>query len=504
MKRQNLRQALLLTSCFLTASGAYAQNYSVYSSYFLNPYVYNPAEAATDQLRINAGYRRQWTGIADAPKILFLTGTTLINNTRAGVGLKVNSISRGFLSTTEVSATYAYGVPLNSTSKLFFGLSGGMMKNGIDWGEVSDPSDPALSTIANSTIPSAAFGMLYRHASGFNFGVSLPKMFSNETLGPEFTFAPVDNIVVSAYYRKEPPKKTTSHPAALKKKKGKKKTKYVPVEFYTLYRYSDIGGQFEVSGKLNLSPALWLAATYRQEAGFIPSIGLNMGNLSLGYFYEFGSNSDIALTSHEIMLGVRLGDNKFREKEQPVIVKRPTTTTPAPATTQPKPAEPKPAETKPVTAPVAVAAAPEVVAAAPMAERAHTHTDSAAIAAVHAEERKQLDEHLDDHKEGAHDDEHNHPVNERHEFVKRGTHHEELDHGTHVIAGAFQSRTNAEHYATNLKALGYDADFGHLTAKNLWYVFISHDTEIEQAKAERNVLQKKKMFKDVWLLTVHE
>jgi len=507
-KSQNLRLNTLLVSFILAGSSAVAQNYSIYSSYFLNPYVYNPAEAATERMQFFAGYRQQWTGITDAPKVLFITGTTLLNDTRAGLGLRANTISRGFLMTSEASFSYAYGVPLNKTSKMYFGLSGGMVINGINWEKVSDPSDPALANISNSTIPSGSFGMLYRHASGFNFGVSLPKMFTTVDLGQEFTFAPVDNVVVMAYYRKEPPKKSTAHPAAFKKKKKKGSKPELPFEVYTLYRYSDLGGQFEVTGKLNVGSSIWAAATYRQNSGFIPGIGLNMGTLSLSYFYELGSKNDLSLTSHEVLLGLRIGaPNRFRENEPPVVAARPSTITP-PKPAAPKPAETKPVETKPApveTKPVPVAAATTAVAtAAPIAESPTHGGDSVAMAAAHAAERAQLDAHLEDHADGSHDDAHNHPVNERHEFVKRGTHHEELDEGTHVIAGAFQSRANAEHYTASLKKLGFDADFGHLSVRNLWYVFISHDTEIEQAKAERNVLQKNKMFKDVWLLTVHQ
>jgi len=89
--------------------------------------------------------------------------------------------------------------------------------------------------------------------------------------------------------------------------------------------------------------------------------------------------------------------------------------------------------------------------------------------------------------------------------VKRGTHHEELEVGTFVIAGAFQSRANAEHYVKTLKSLGYnDADFGHLSVRNLWYVFIAEEAEIPKAQVRRNKLQKNRIFKDVWLLTVQE
>lgn len=123
----------------------------------------------------------------------------------------------------------------------------------------------------------------------------------------------------------------------------------------------------------------------------------------------------------------------------------------------------------------------------------------------HEQERQDLDKHLEEHGEGKHDDTHNEPINERHDFVKRGAHHEEMPVGTYVIAGAFSSRENADHYVGKLKGMGYSsADFGHLSARNLWYVFIAQENEIPEAKKERDRLQKNKIFAKVWLLTVQE
>jgi hypothetical protein len=80
-----------------------------------------------------------------------------------------------------------------------------------------------------------------------------------------------------------------------------------------------------------------------------------------------------------------------------------------------------------------------------------------------------------------------------------------MELGTYVISGAFQSRANAEHYVNTLKSLGYkNSDFGHLSARNLWYVFIAQENQVQDAKKERDRLQKNKIFSKVWLLTVQD
>ncbi len=245
-----------------------------------------------------------------------------------------------------------------------------------------------------------------------------------------------------------------------------------------------------------------MSATYRQYAGIIPGIGINLENLTFSYFYEPGLGGDLPLKTHEVLLSIRLGKNKkFREKAPPPPAAKVTTTQPKVVAKKPEPVkkveEPKKVEEKKtvpvVTTPVVaqdVSHQPRFKKTDPMAKI--EPSDTAATRKAHAEERKELEKHIEEHAEGKHDDTHNEPVNQRHDFVKRGTHHEELDLGTYVIAGAFQSRANAEHYVKTLKSMGYtDSDFGHLSVRNLWYVYVADEAEIPNAQIERNKLQKK-------------
>jgi len=485
-----------------------AQNYPTYDGYFLNPFIYNPAAAATEQLQINAGYRRQWFGIPGAPSISSLTVNTLMDKTRAGIGFKVSSFSRGFLNSTDASVSYAYGVPLSKATKLFFGLSGGLLSNTINLGELSAISDPALSSASNGISPSASFGMLLKSSNGLNLGFTLPKLFNNLTeLDAKYSFSYFDNMIITASFSKWQPQQQTVKRGRGRSYKSKKNAN-VPLELFTIYRYSSYGGLFEGTGKLNFNSNIWLSATYRQYAGIIPGIGINLENINFSYFYEPGIGGDLPLKTHEVLLTIHLGNKKFRDKAPPPAAKAKT---PPPKVVAKKPDpvkkvdEKKPAPV--VTAPVVaqdVSHQPRFKRTDPMSN-IDNPSDTVATKKAHADERRELDKHIEEHAEGKHDDSHNEPVNERHDFVKRGAHKEELEIGTYVIAGAFQSRANAEHYVNTLKSLGYtDSDFGHLSVRNLWYVFIAQEAQIPKAQVRRNKLQKNRIFKDVWLLTVQE
>ncbi|HMG88876.1 MAG TPA: PorP/SprF family type IX secretion system membrane protein, partial [Chryseolinea sp.] len=139
----NCSIGLVLSVCCISVR---AQNYPVYNSFFVNPYLYNPAEALTEYTTIYALHRQQWMNVEGSPVTSAITFTTLLNESRAGLGGKITSYERGLLSTTDVSISYAYGIPTGQKNWLFFGLSGGAISNTIDLNKVSDPNDPAIAT----------------------------------------------------------------------------------------------------------------------------------------------------------------------------------------------------------------------------------------------------------------------------------------------------------------------------------------------------------------------
>src|SRR5687767_147246 len=133
---------LLLVECLFSSS--FAQNYAVYNSYYVNPFLYNPAEAASEYTWIFVNHRQQWMKVDGAPVMTTFNAHTLLNETHAGIGIRASSYKRGILNTTDFSLSYAYGVPLNKTNLLFFGLSGGGISNSIEVSEAY-ANDPAIA-----------------------------------------------------------------------------------------------------------------------------------------------------------------------------------------------------------------------------------------------------------------------------------------------------------------------------------------------------------------------
>jgi type IX secretion system PorP/SprF family membrane protein len=311
----------------LSCTHLHAQNYPVYNSFYVNPYLYNPAEAATEFSYLYFTHRQQWTGVEGAPVLSSLSFSTLLNETRSGIGGKVSSYKRGILNTTDITLSYAYGISLNKKDWLFFGLSGGAISNSIDLTKIVDPDDPALTNyLADNIQPVANFGMLFRSASGLNLGVSLPQLFSPAFNGSSnfsrTSFSPFDNIFVTAYYRRKVDGKIVNRTKRGVRSRVKTKDANAPLEFYLNYKYSAAGNsQFEVLAKVNLSENFWLGASYKLPYGFTANLGVSYQRFTLGYSYEPGNQPEAGFSTgtHDFILGVRLGEKKKFKHVAPVL-----------------------------------------------------------------------------------------------------------------------------------------------------------------------------------------
>jgi type IX secretion system PorP/SprF family membrane protein len=315
---------IVFVSC---GAPTFAQNYAVYNSFYVNPYLYNPAEAATEFTYVYATHRQQWMGIEGAPMLSSISFNTLLDETRAGVGAKITNYKRGLLSTTDVTLTYAYGIPVSQKNYLFFGLSGGLVSNTIDMAKVSDPDDPVIAEyLANNMQPIANFGMLFRSSSGLNLGVSLPQLFTpkfNSTSSFSSTaVSPFDNIFVTAYYRRKVEGKIVSRRKGGMRSRVKTKESNAPLEFYVNYKYAAVGtSQFEFLGKFNVSQNLWIGGSYKLPYGFTANLGINIERFTFGYSYEPNSQPEAGFSkgTHDVIIGLRIGEKKRFKKTAPTL-----------------------------------------------------------------------------------------------------------------------------------------------------------------------------------------
>ena len=329
MKRmRNLSYALLIVYT-LASTVLNAQNLPVYNSYYLNPYLYNPAEAASPYTSVFVNHRQQWMNIEGAPVLTTVTFNSILNDTHSAFGGKMSSFKRGLLTTSDVTLTYAYGIGVTKNSRLYFALSGGAITNNINLDE-ADVSDPAVTNyLSNNIQPAGNFGLMFKSESGFNFGIALPQLFipkfNSEANFQNTSVSPMDNAIISAYYRKKMSAKMIQRKRKGVSQKVMDEESYAPLEVYALYKYSSAGNsQAEAFVKLNLSDHFWVGAGYRQSYGMSGSLGVAVSKFLLSYSYEPGSQPEPAFSqgTHEVQLGLRLGQIKSFRKKSPVLLSR--------------------------------------------------------------------------------------------------------------------------------------------------------------------------------------
>ncbi len=492
--------ALVLVLIPVFATG---QDQTDFTQFFLNPYLYNPSYVGIDgQSSLSLTYRKQWMTIEGAPSVANFTLQAPLSP-RVGFGLSLTNDARGLLNNSSVLLTFGYNVPLAEHAYIRFGVSGGGTWNMVDLSKLESMNDDgALGNILDNNAALTGNAGISFHIKTFQLGASMPTMFAPSYLSKdEFSITeikPFQSIIVNAsnrfYFADD---------------------KHI-FEPYALYRINtDLPPQFEVAGVLHLNHTVWIGGSYKEDFGISALGGLKLKNMfAIGASYSLQNSgaNELNSPSFEVSLNLLLGK---RKKDAPVYSfvntvkekeKKPVRKSASELIAEKRKAEEE-ARKKQLAEQARIRKEEEELARKTREEEARQAREEEEARAREAELARAREEQLA--KQAAAQ-----PVPQekvapppvqvdgRHETFNRGTHARELGTGEYIIAGVFSSEANATRYANGLKQLGYLANYGYLTQKQLWYVYIHHSQDINQARIERDKYRKLRMFKDAWLLTV--
>ncbi|MEJ2004924.1 MAG: PorP/SprF family type IX secretion system membrane protein, partial [Cyclobacteriaceae bacterium] len=122
----NFFRRIVTLSLLLISGSALSQQIPVYNHYFVNPYLYNPAEAGGEgYTTLHLNHRQQWRGLDGAPIVSTLTFELPFSSRSGNLGIYLRSYDRGLISTQDIMASFAYRIFLSKTTTLSFGLSAG-------------------------------------------------------------------------------------------------------------------------------------------------------------------------------------------------------------------------------------------------------------------------------------------------------------------------------------------------------------------------------------------
>jgi len=159
-----------------------AQQDPMFTQYMHNPVSINPAYAGSrGTLNVVALHRQQWVGVDGAPKTLALSINSPFIKYNVGVGLTLLRDQLGPTKQTSLFGDYSYHLKLSNTTKLAFGMKGGLSIIEMDANNLTHHYDDeylALNGYKKMYLPNFGIGS-YLYSSNYYFGVSIPKMLQN-------------------------------------------------------------------------------------------------------------------------------------------------------------------------------------------------------------------------------------------------------------------------------------------------------------------------------------
>ena len=189
--------ATAIIACVVTTT-TQAQQYPVFTQYYFNELVINPAFAGAHvQLSATFAYRNQWVNFPGAPQTISVSGHTALYRGKMGIGLLVNEDRIGSYANQNVYGYYSYKVHFRDAT-LSAGLSAGFNFLGVDFSklDLQRPDDPSFASM-NVYKPNFGAGVYYNRKNFF-LGLSVPFLLTSNMTGDLENVA--NNIKEARYY----------------------------------------------------------------------------------------------------------------------------------------------------------------------------------------------------------------------------------------------------------------------------------------------------------------
>ena len=542
-----------------------AQTIHQFTQFYFNPSLLNPSFTGSDgRPALFLAYKKQWAGIDGSPSIANVNFQIPLPS-RVNIGFNFSNDKNGLLNSSGVLVSGGYTLPVGENQFLRFGLSVGVSSTKVDMNSLyfgTSGSDPILTDLAKTNFQVMGNAGISFHSHSFHVGAAIPNLFQPDYLNKDvFTVSkvnPFESLVFHASHRFFFANgKNIFEPYLIYRLNSSipsqyevagvfhiQNAVYAGVSYKQDFGISALAG-FKVSKQVGVGYSYTIKNTGINELNK-PSHEVHLGilfgkqnkNIPVYSFVDTEKENTRKKTRAQVAAEKRKHDAELAAKKKKKNVagtkpqelaarkveeerkKQGQITLAKAKEKEMKNNQPivdnKPVEevkTKPIETIVEKKQEPDNTVPSP-AHNGGTrlrHTGDLpksidkidSVLAVEEKHLLRLEEHADDPT--AHHNEDNHPNADRHEFVKRGEHHAEMDLGDYVIAGAFSVEANAKKFSDGLIKLGFEeSDFGFLTQNKLWYVHISQSSNIETAKKSRDKFRKMKMFKEAWLLTVHK
>jgi type IX secretion system PorP/SprF family membrane protein len=279
---------------------AFAQQEPLFTQYYVNDMVINPAISGSKSYNpLTIQTRQQWLGFEGAPLSTNISYHGTLNNRSAMGGYFMVDEATPSLQA-NLHLNYAYHVPLNYNDiKLSFGLGAKLMYHNIDFNEEDLPSgtDPAFSTNSyDKTLADASSGV-YLYGNEFYFGFSVSNMFQS-SFNTEVQGSPYPNSEYRNYYGM----------GAYKFQLINNDWQLEPSILIRKMQYQN--GLNDITTRILYLENTWAGLTYRNNGTVIFSFGFGAKNMHISYSYDHSFSDNITQYSygtHELGISFRIG-----------------------------------------------------------------------------------------------------------------------------------------------------------------------------------------------------
>lgn len=274
-----------------------AQQYPVFTQYYFNELVINPAYAGNHvQFSASTSYRNQWVNFPGAPKTMSFSAHSSFMNGKLGLGILVNRDEIGSYKNNNVYLMYSYNIRFPK-STLAAGLQTGFNLLGADYSKLDllDGTDPSFNVFVNELKPNFGAGIYYNRKNFFA-GFSVPFILNNSVAT---TFEGLLNEIKERRYY-------FFRTGAIFPLGGNPNVKINPS--ILLRSQEGMALSLDINNAFIFYDALSVGVSLRSGDSFITFIDLKISEkFHFAYSYDW-TQSDIAIFSngtHEFMLNYR-------------------------------------------------------------------------------------------------------------------------------------------------------------------------------------------------------
>ncbi|HEX8041414.1 MAG TPA: type IX secretion system membrane protein PorP/SprF [Chryseosolibacter sp.] len=284
-----------LVTAFFAESGA--QQYPVFSQYYFNELVINPAYAGSHvKLSATGMYRNQWVNFPGAPRTYNASAHTALLKNKIGVGIMFNHDEIGSYRNNHVFGYYAYKIHFPDAT-LSMGLQAGFNLIDADYSalDLQNPGDVSFYSFSSRFKPNFGAGVYY-HKKNYFLGFSVPFILNNK-LGNSFqTLA--SEIREARYY--------FLRGGILLPLDRTEKVKINPSALVRAQEGQPLS--FDINTAVIFYDIFSLGTSYRLGDSFISFIDLKISEkLHFGYSYDWTSSdlNGFSNGTHEFMINYR-------------------------------------------------------------------------------------------------------------------------------------------------------------------------------------------------------